>query len=101
MRPPSAQDRERIERLAAGASDVSALLDGTADLLHDLSQHAGVVTTPRPKAEANIRLDVAGEKERILEHDAELLAKFLQIQQANVHAIEQNLAALNVVEAQQ
>ncbi len=51
VRPPSAQDRERIERLAAEASDVSALLDGTADLLHDLSHHAGVVTTPRPKAD--------------------------------------------------
>ena len=51
IRPPSSQDRERIERLAAGASDVGALLDGTADLLHDLSHHAGVVTTPRPKAD--------------------------------------------------
>jgi heat-inducible transcriptional repressor len=51
VRPPSPQDRERIERLTAGASDVGALLDGTADLLHDLSHHAGVVTTPRPKAD--------------------------------------------------
>jgi heat-inducible transcriptional repressor len=51
IRPPSPQDRERIERLAAAASDVGALLDGTADLLHDLSHHAGVVTTPRPKAD--------------------------------------------------
>jgi heat-inducible transcriptional repressor len=51
VRPPSPQDRERIERLAAGASDVGALLDGTADLLHDLSHHAGVVSTPRPKAD--------------------------------------------------
>jgi heat-inducible transcriptional repressor len=51
IRPPSTQERDRIERLAAGASDVGALLDGTADLLHDLSHHAGVVTTPRPKAD--------------------------------------------------
>jgi heat-inducible transcriptional repressor len=51
IRPPSPQDRERIERLTAEASDVGALLDGTADLLHDLSHHAGVVTTPRPKAD--------------------------------------------------
>ena len=51
VRPPSQQDRERIERLAAGANDVGALLDGTADLLHDLSHHAGVVTTPPPKAD--------------------------------------------------
>jgi heat-inducible transcriptional repressor len=51
VRPPSQQERERIERLAAKASDVGALLDGTADLLHDLSHHAGVVTTPRPKSD--------------------------------------------------
>jgi heat-inducible transcriptional repressor len=51
VRPPSPQDRERIERLTVGAGDVGALLDGTADLLHDLSHHAGVVTTPRPKAD--------------------------------------------------
>jgi heat-inducible transcriptional repressor len=51
VRPPSQLERERIERLAAEASDVGALLDGTADLLHDLSHHAGVVTTPRPKAD--------------------------------------------------
>src|SRR6266496_378102 len=51
IRPPSPQDRERIERLAAEANDVGALLDGTADLLHDLSHHAGVVTTPRPRAD--------------------------------------------------
>ena len=49
--PPSPADRDRIERLAQEASDVGALLDGTADLLHSLSHHAGVVTTPRPKAD--------------------------------------------------
>jgi heat-inducible transcriptional repressor len=51
IRPPSPQDRDRIERLAQAASDVGALLEGTADLLHALSHHAGVVTTPRPKAD--------------------------------------------------
>jgi heat-inducible transcriptional repressor len=51
VRPPSPQDRDRIERLAQEASDVGALLDGTADLLHSLSHHAGVVTTPRPKSD--------------------------------------------------
>ncbi len=51
VRPPSPQDRDRIERLAHDAADVSALLEGTADLLHALSHHAGVVTTPRPKAD--------------------------------------------------
>jgi heat-inducible transcriptional repressor len=51
VRPPSSQDRDRIERLAHEANDVGALLEGTADLLHSLSHHAGVVTTPRPKAD--------------------------------------------------
>jgi heat-inducible transcriptional repressor len=51
VRPPSTQDRDRIEKLAHEASGVGALLEGTADLLHSLSHHAGVVTTPRPKAD--------------------------------------------------
>src|SRR5512143_2174353 len=51
IRPPSPQDRDRIERLAHDAAGVSELLEGTADLLHALSHHAGVVTTPRPKAD--------------------------------------------------
>ena len=51
VRPPSPQDRERIEKLASEAADVSRLLEGTADLLHSLSHHAGVVTTPRPVAD--------------------------------------------------
>jgi heat-inducible transcriptional repressor len=51
MRPPSPQDRDRIERLAHEASDIGALLEGAADLLHSLSHHAGVVTTPRPRTD--------------------------------------------------
>jgi heat-inducible transcriptional repressor len=51
VRPPSPQDRDRIEKLAHGASDVASLLEDTADLLHALSHHAGVVTTPRPKSD--------------------------------------------------
>lgn len=51
VRPPSPQDRDRIERLAQEASDVGSLLEGTADLLHSLSHHAGVVTTPRPRTD--------------------------------------------------
>jgi len=51
VRPPSPQDRDRIERLAQAASDVGRLLEGTADLLHSLSHHAGVVTTPRPRVD--------------------------------------------------
>jgi len=51
VRPPSTSDRERIEKLAAGASDVAELLGSTASLLHSLSHHAGVVTTPPPEAD--------------------------------------------------
>jgi heat-inducible transcriptional repressor len=51
VRPPSPADRDRIERFAHEANDVSALLEGTADLLHALSHHAGVVTTPAPRAD--------------------------------------------------
>ncbi|HEX9189334.1 MAG TPA: heat-inducible transcriptional repressor HrcA [Vicinamibacteria bacterium] len=51
IRPPSPSDRERIEKLAHQAPGVEALLEGTAELLHSLSRHAGVVTTPRPLAD--------------------------------------------------
>ena len=46
-------------------------------------------------------LDRAGEQKRILQHNSELLAQFLQIQQPDVDAVQQNLPALNIVEAQQ
>jgi len=57
VRPPTPADRDRIERLAQEAPDVSTLLEGTADLLHALSHHAGVVTTPRPKADPVRRIE--------------------------------------------
>jgi len=57
IRPPSPGDRERIEKLAQEANDVTSLLDGAADLLHSLSHHAGVVTTPRPKSDPVRRLE--------------------------------------------
>ncbi len=49
VRPPPPAERERIEKLAHEASqDLDATLGGTVQLLHSLSHHAGVVTTPRP-----------------------------------------------------
>ena len=51
VRPPSGADRDRITTLAADAPDVSRLLEGTADLLHSLSHHAAVVSTPEPKVD--------------------------------------------------
>ncbi len=51
VKPPPPAEREQIEKVAQGTAAVDALLEGTADLLHALSHHAGVVTTPRPKAD--------------------------------------------------
>src|SRR5260370_29670141 len=52
-------------------------------------------------AESNVRFNGAGKKKGILEHDAELAAEILQVDQANVFAVEEDLAALNIVEAEQ
>jgi heat-inducible transcriptional repressor len=57
LRAPSLADRDRITSLTADAPDVSRLLEGTADLLHSLSHHAGVVTTPRPRVDPVRQLD--------------------------------------------
>ncbi len=52
IRPPQAAERERIERVAQDAAqDLDATLGGTVQLLHSLSHHTGVVTTPRPLAD--------------------------------------------------
>jgi heat-inducible transcriptional repressor len=51
VRPPPPQDRERIEKVAHGATGFDALLESTAHVLHSLSHHAGVVTTPRPTSD--------------------------------------------------
>lgn len=49
VRPPPAAERERIERVTQeAAQDLDHTLGGTVQLLHSLSHHAGVVTTPRP-----------------------------------------------------
>jgi heat-inducible transcriptional repressor len=48
VRPPPPAERERIENLAHEAPGVDSLLESTARVLHSLSHHAGVVTTPRP-----------------------------------------------------
>ncbi len=57
VRPPTSADRDRITSLTADTPDVSALLEGTADLLHSLSHHAGVVTTPRPRVDPIRQVD--------------------------------------------
>ena len=52
-------------------------------------------------AELYVGFERAGEKEWVLQDDAEEPPQFLQIHFADVDAIDQNLAALDVVEAQQ
>src|SRR5690348_12158186 len=51
------------------------------------------------RAQANVGFNRTREQKRILQHDAELAPQVLQLEQANVLAIQKNLAALNVVEA--
>jgi len=48
VRPPPQSEREQIEKVAQDAAGVDALLESTAHVLHSLSHHAGVVTTPGP-----------------------------------------------------
>jgi heat-inducible transcriptional repressor len=49
VRPPPPAERERIERVTQeAAQDLDHTLGGTVQLLHSLSHHAGVVSTPRP-----------------------------------------------------
>src|SRR6266404_2439308 len=50
-------------------------------------------------AEAHVGFDGAGEEEGVLKNDAEQAAQVLEIDFADVDAVEQDLAALNVIEA--
>jgi heat-inducible transcriptional repressor len=57
MRPPSPSDRDRIDQVVQGTPGVEAMLGRTAEVLHALSHHAGVVTTPDPGADPLRRLE--------------------------------------------
>jgi len=57
VRQPSPADRERIEKLAQDAPAVESLLGNAAELLHSLSQHAGVVSTPGPMSDPTRHLE--------------------------------------------
>jgi len=48
VKPPLPSDREQIEKVAHEVGGVDSLFESTARMLHSLSHHAGVVTTPRP-----------------------------------------------------
>ena len=64
VRPPSAQERGRIERAAQSPPAGGALFEDTAELLHSLSHHVGVVTTPRPVSDPVRQLEFV----RLREH---------------------------------
>jgi heat-inducible transcriptional repressor len=51
MRAPAPAERERIEKTTHETMGVDAVLEHTAELLHSLSHHAGVVSTPRPRVD--------------------------------------------------
>src|SRR5271163_336639 len=53
------------------------------------------------RSQADVRFDGAGEQEGILQDNAKLAAQILQVDGADVHAVEEDLSALHVVEAQQ
>ncbi len=57
VKPPPAVEREQIERATHEAPGVDSLLESAAHVLHSLSHHAGVVTTPRPLADPIRQVD--------------------------------------------
>jgi heat-inducible transcriptional repressor len=57
VKPPPAAEREQIEKVTHEAPGVESLLESTARVLHSLSHHAGVVTTPRPVADPVRQMD--------------------------------------------
>jgi heat-inducible transcriptional repressor len=57
VKPPPPAEREQIERATQEAPGVDSMLESTARVLHSLSHHAGVVTTPRPLADPVRQID--------------------------------------------
>src|ERR1700674_3061891 len=53
------------------------------------------------RTQPNIGLQRAAKQERVLQHDSELAPQVLHTQVKNVGAVEQNFAALDIVETQQ
>ena len=109
----------RIMRQRAREADQLALADGkSCAALGDLRFHAaGKPGDERAKphflqrgiygsaadvrgAQAHVGLDGAGKQKRVLEDDAKLAAQILQVEVANIAAVDENLAALDVVKAQ-
>src|SRR6266852_8197215 len=112
-------EKARIVRESAGEINELALTDGErgaafvdagADAFRERFDEIGEadfadgsfdgVAVDAGGAEADVGFDGAGEEKGILEDDAELAAQVLEIDFADVDAVEQDLAALNVVEAE-
>ena len=94
-------DRERRAAFVdAGADAFGERLDeiGKTNFTNRLLD-GGAVDAGR--AEADVGFDGAGEEEWILENDAEQAAQVLKIDFADVDSVEKDLAALNIVEAEQ
>jgi heat-inducible transcriptional repressor len=59
LTPPSAEEREHIEREAhEAAAHVDGLMAAASRVLHSLTRHAGVVVAPRPQAERLSRVEL-------------------------------------------
>ena len=52
------------------------------------------------RAETHVRFQRAGEEKGVLQNDAEMAAEILEVEAANIHTVEKDFAALNIVETQ-
>src|SRR6516164_8846122 len=73
--------------------DIVAKADFLQSMFHGLPRDSA-------RAEANVGFNRTGEQEGVLQDNTELAPQFLKIEQADVHAIEEDLSALNVVETE-
>jgi len=57
VKPPPPAEREQIEKVTHEAPGLDSMLESTARVLHSLSHHAGVVTTPHPVVDPVRQID--------------------------------------------
>src|SRR5947208_5150328 len=58
VKPPLPEEREQIERRAQEAKQIDGLMTAASRVLHSLTRHAGVVSTPRPQSERLQRIEL-------------------------------------------
>jgi heat-inducible transcriptional repressor len=56
--PPLPEERQQIERRAHEAKQLDGLMAAASRVLHSLTKHAGVVSTPRPQSERLQRIEL-------------------------------------------